>query len=430
MPDHVSNLLPDLESNHITGLDTGRGTLHPFYRGNSLVNLPASICHLLDAPLFGAEPLRSELLDDLGGPYKQVVLFLVDGLGLRLFQRFLPGGELAAETPLWGSLLEEAQLFPLTSTVPSTTSTALTSLWTGATPAEHGVVGYELWLKEYGVVTNMINYSASSFRGDAGGLWRAGFKPEAFLPTPLLGSHLKQQGVRPVALQHESITHSGLSKMLMQDVDCLSYQTLSDLWVTLTQLLEDRSNQPGYTWIYWGDLDDLEHSFGFSDERVALEWINFTVQFGRFLDRLHRRSKGDTLFLMTADHGQVETPISPEFDLHLHPELTAHLALMPTGESRLSYLHIHPGHEQAVQDYVDATWPGKFRLFPSRQLIQVGLLGSGPVHAGLGDRMGDRVAVAQDNAYWWWVNKENHMRGRHGGLMAEEMLVPLLAVMI
>ena len=100
MPDHVSNLLPGLESNRITGLDTGRGTLHPFYNGNSLVNLPASICHLLNVPLFGAEPLRPELLNDLGGPYKQVVLFLVDGLGLRLFQRFLPGGELAASRPI------------------------------------------------------------------------------------------------------------------------------------------------------------------------------------------------------------------------------------------------------------------------------------------------------------------------------------------
>ncbi|HTX79673.1 MAG TPA: alkaline phosphatase family protein [Longilinea sp.] len=430
MPDHVNSLLPGLQSNHINDLDTGSGTLHPFYPGRSLVNLPASVCHWLGVPSFGAEPLSPALLSELGGPYKQVVLFLVDGLGLRFLQRFLPGGELATEAPLWGNLLEDAHLFPLTSVVPSTTSAALTSLWTGATPASHGVVGYEVWLKEYGLVANMIFHSVSSFRGDMGGLQRAGFRPDTFLPTPVLGSHLKQHGIRTLALQHESITHSGLSTMLLKDVDCLSYQTLSDLWVTLAQLLEDRSNQRGYTWIYWGDLDDLEHSFGYSDERVALEWINFTVQFGHFLDHLHRQSRGDTLFLMIADHGQVETPPLPEFDLRQYPKLTADLALMPTGESRLSFLHVHPGREQAVQDYVEATWPGKFRLFPSLQVIQAGLLGNGSVHPDLADRVGDWVAVAQGDAYWWWVNKENHMHGRHGGLMEEEMLIPLLAVRI
>jgi hypothetical protein len=430
MPDHVKSLLPGLESHHIPGLDTGTGTLHPYYQGHSLVNLPSSICHWLEVPSFGAEPLNTEILSNLGGSYKHVVLFLVDGLGLRLLQRFLPGGNLASEAPLWGKLLEEAHLFPMTSVVPSTTSAALTSLWTGATPAAHGVVGYEVWLKEYGVTANMINHSVASFKGDVGGLQRAGFRPETFLPTPLLGSHLQQHGIRAVALQHESITHSGLSKMLMQGVDCLSYQTLSDLWVTLAQMLEDHSSRRSYTWVYWGDLDDLEHSFGYSDERVALEWINFTAQFGNFLERLQRQSKGETLFLMTADHGQVETPISSEFDLYLHPELTANLTLMPTGESRLSYLHIHPGREQAVQDYVEATWPGKFSLFPSQQLVQAGLLGNGTAHPGLADRVGDWTAVAQGDAYWWWVNKENHMHGRHGGLMEEEMLIPLLAIKI
>ena len=37
------------------------------------------------------------------------------------------------------------------------------------------------------------------------------------------------------------------------------------------------------------------------------------------------------------------------------------------------------------------------------------------------------MAVAKGSAYWWWANAENALYGRHGGLSADEMLVPLLA---
>ena len=72
--------------------------------------------------------------------------------------------------PVWSRLAEQGKLAAITSLVPSTTTAALTSLWTGRSPAEHGIVGYELWLKEYGVVSNMILHTPISFGNDAGSL--------------------------------------------------------------------------------------------------------------------------------------------------------------------------------------------------------------------------------------------------------------------
>ena len=65
---------------------------------------------------------------------EQVVLVVLDGLG-------------------WEQLRERAHLAPtlssmaggaITSVAPSTTATALTSITTGLTPGEHGLVGYRL----------------------------------------------------------------------------------------------------------------------------------------------------------------------------------------------------------------------------------------------------------------------------------------------
>jgi hypothetical protein len=38
--------------------------------------------------------------------------------------------------------------------------------------------------------------------------------------------------------------------------------------------------------------------------------------------------------------------------------------------------------------------------------------------------------AAHNDAYLWWADKENPLVGRHGGLSAEEMIVPLLSVML
>ncbi len=81
--------------------------------------------------------------------------------------------------------------------------------------------------------------------------------------------------------------------------------------------------------------------------------------------------------------------------------------------------------EEAVREYIDQTWPGKFLLFRTEEILSSGLLGTGDRLAEVPSRMGDLVAISRDNAYWWWSTKENRLTGRHGGLSRHEMLVPL-----
>jgi hypothetical protein len=162
--------------------------IHPAYAGGSILNLPASICRLLGVPDLGSMPLIDEISSQLGlGPVRRVIVLLVDALSLHRFRRWIAAGSL----PLWDRLIQDGSLAPLTSIVPSTTSAALTSLLTGLSSAMHGIAGYELWLKEYGVVANMILHSPMSFRGNAfppGSLSAAGFQPEAYLATPTLSA--------------------------------------------------------------------------------------------------------------------------------------------------------------------------------------------------------------------------------------------------
>jgi hypothetical protein len=123
----------------------------------------------------------------------------------------------------------------------------------------------------------------------------------------------------------------------------------------------------------------------------------------------------------------VATHKDPRYDVANHPGLTRLLHMMPTGEHRLMYLFIRPGQADAVRDYYDQTWPGEFAFIDPLEAVEAGLFGPGQPHPRLYDRLGDVIVAARERAYLWWADKENILVGRHGGLGAEEMIVPFLA---
>jgi hypothetical protein len=431
MTDLVSTLLPQLRSNRLPGLELGDGYIYPHYTGRSILNIPASVCQILGAPAIAGQPLSPEILRPLGAgvehqpAIRHVILVLMDALALHRLQRWIADGT----TPIWGQLAQQGLLAPLTSITPSTTSAALTSLWSGRSAAEHGITGYEMWMKEYGVVANTILHAPINFKGDVGSLERAGFDPAKALPFLTLGPHLGKHGIEVHALQHVSIVHSGLSKMLLNEVQVQAFNTATDLWVNMRHLLEKKAAQRLYTWIYWSEVDHFGHFYGPDDERTVEEFAGFSQAMEKlFLNRLSPAARRDTLLILTADHGQITTRQSAHYELSHHPELESRLHIYPTGENRLTYLYIRPGQTEAVREYLQRAWPNQVIPLEAAYAIEKGLFGPGNPHPSLRDRLGDLILVWQNDAYLWWANKENPLLGRHGGLHAEEMLVPFLAV--
>ena len=423
MPDLTQIQKPNLLAHKIAGLNLDSDMVHPQYAGGSILNLPPTICHWLGVPEFGKQRLAGEISDAFGTDNRRVITILMDGLALYRLQRWL---RQEADSP-WHELVQRGLLAPLTSITPSTTAAAMTSLWTGKSPAEHAVVGYELFLKEYGLVANMIFHSPMSFENDTGGLRRAGFSPETFLGLPTLGTHLSAHGVKTYAFNHASIAHSGLSRMILQNASIHSFSTMANLWINLRDLLQQETREPQYIWVYWGAVDHFSHTHGPDDERTQAEFRIFSQTFKELLLKpLQDHARKGTLLVFTADHGQINTNKDPHYDLRSHPELTRRLHILPTGENRLAYLYIRPGQVEAVREYVERTWPNQFTMLEPAYTVQKGLFGPGRPHPRLLDRMGDLILLSRGSAYLWWGSKENPLLGRHGGLSVDEMLVPFL----
>ena len=236
MPDLTSQILPKITQHKIEGLSLGGDFVLPNYDGLSLVNIPGTITKLLDVPGFGKPPLDYAITEELNGPYEKVILLLVDAMDIDLFNR------MRAEEKdfFWGRHSDRATYSPITSICPSTTASALSTLWTGEGAATHGIIGYEMWAKEFGMIINNIQHAPASARGDTGGLARSGFDPNDFIRKPLFGTHLKANGVQPTAFIHARIAHSGLSTMQMEDVEVHTFVDEADLCISLADYINSR----------------------------------------------------------------------------------------------------------------------------------------------------------------------------------------------
>jgi hypothetical protein len=427
MPDLTDQLMPRLRQHRLPELNLPEEFVQPNYNGLSILNTPNSICRLLGIPAANNIPaLTPEILEPLGGEVRKVLLILMDALALHRFRAWIS----VRPDMFWHQFIDRGVLAPLTSITPSTTSAALTSYWTSTSPRSHGIVGYEGWLKEYGIVANMISHKPITYQsGRAGSLEQAGFSAETFLPVDPIGLHFLEQDIEAHAFQHYSIIHSGMSRMFIKKVKKHGTSTAVDLWVSVRKLWEQDLRRKLFTWVYWPDVDSLSHLHGPDDERTEAEFEAFSQAFERmFLNKLTGEQLKDTAVILTADHGQITTNKEDDhYDLRNHPELTRRLHMLPTGENRLAFLYIKPGQVEAVREYIERTWPNQFTLLNSVYAIEKGLFGPGEQHPRLLDRTGDMIALARGQAFWWWGAGPNPIYGRHGGLSPEEMVVPFLA---
>lgn len=430
MHDLVDRTLARLDANHLDGFPAF--VYPPDYNGYSIANIPASLCTWLGATGLATAlpPLAPELLGHWGRTFRDVILLVVDGVGLNVMLGVLEEAGSNADLRAWRELPQDSLLAALTSVTPSTTASALCTLWTGAPPAAHGVIGYEVFLKEYSLIANMLTHNPASFTAGSDQLRGAGFNAQAFLPLPVLGPHLAGQGIQTYAFIHRSIAQSGLSSMLYQAAITQPVHSPADLFANLNDLLESPSDQPRYINAYWGSLDDMAHRYGPGDERVRREMAAFSLHFGYFLADRRRHGRGDTLLVLTADHGHILTPKEADYELRNHPRLLDTMVMLPSGEARLPYVFLRPGREATFLDYVAKTWGGRFTPMPAEQFLASGVMGDGARHPDLPNRIGDCVVIVEEGAYWYFPPKENPLLGRHGGLSRTEMLVPLLGMVL
>ena len=355
----------------------------PDYAGACISNIVPA---LLEGPPPGHSWLPEAALDA-----DQVVLLVLDGLG-------------------WEQLNERRSLAPtlaglaggpVTSVSPSTTATALTSIATGTTPGEHGVMGYRVAVDHE--VLNILRWTTPL--GDA----RRRIDPRQFQPHSAFCSQ------HPCIVTKAEFASSGFSGAHLSDVRFRGYRVPSTLLVELRRSL--KAGEP-FIYAYYDGIDKVAHEYGLAEhydaELMAVDRLVADV-----LDLL----PPGAVLAITADHGQVDVG---DRIIELPSEVTTHVSFQ-SGEGRFRWLHARPGRIDNLADaardaFADVAW-----IRTRDETIDEGWWGA-TVSDAARDRLGDVALVASAPISFHDAADTGpfELVGRHGSLTPAEMYVPLL----
>ena len=413
------------QKNHPLSEQLPESFILPQYDGYSIANIPATMGQLLGVTEgWGNVPLDSSLLQYTDS--ERVILLLVDGVGYLKLQEQLQKDDAGFKQILddYGSRLEM-----LTSTSPSTTSVATTTIMgNGACAAEHGMVGYSFLLPSQSVVGNMLFWHPTRHpNATIGELESWGIEPETFLPTPSLGQVLANGGVQLSAWMPNAIKNGRLSRIQFRETDVHGFLNPTDMYMQLADWCESPASRGHAAYAYYSDFDSLSHRDGHNADFWSPLWQEWVWHFKRFIQSLSKTARTGTRILITADHGHVVvTPPEKQLSWEHHPDLLECLHVLPAGEPRHRYLYARANYTDAIENYVKEHLSGKFHLLNAKDAIQAGLYGASErIHPETTRRIGDYILLAK-GANCMWGNHDGLLNGMHGSLEPEEMLVPFI----
>jgi hypothetical protein len=382
----------------------------PDYHGGSLLNLMATL-----AAARGARPRHAPLgalppqaLADA----RNVVLVIADGVGDGVLARHAAGGE-----------IQRRRRAAITSVFPSTTASAITTSYTGRAPLEHGLTGWFTYFGEAGCVGAPLPFIT---RGVKRSLRARGLSPERAFPAVSLFGTL----ATPVTVvTPRSIVDSDYNVFHCGPATRRPYETLAG-FVAETEAAVKSSDAQKFVYAYWPDYDSTAHPHGHESPAALAQLAAFDAAFGTLLARL---SGTDSVVVLTADHGFIDSAPEESLELADGPGLSALLRYPLCGEPRIAYCYVQAGR---AEDFMRraADWLGeRATVRPSRALVDEGWFGPGTPHPRLAERIGD-VALVMNGRYTIKDRTPGEARhrhiGNHGGTSDAEMLVPLVVATV
>lgn len=361
----------------------------------------AEVKQVVDSPILPAygDGGLSGIVPDLlgygsgwtGASHAPTVLLVIDGLGWNQLQTH------KTLAPTMSSM--DAQC--VTSIAPTTTAAGLTSITTGASPSEHGLLGYRMELG--GSVMNVLRWH------DRQGDLRASQPPAQVQPCPPF------MGTKIPVISRSEFAETGFTIAHLRGTSHIGWRKISSIAVHVGEQL--RQGQE-FVYAYYDGVDSVAHEKGFGDFYDAeLRTADRLVA-----DIISVLPAGARLFV-TADHGQVTVG---EAIVSLDNEVL-NLVRAQSGEGRFRWLHAKPGTAEALLDaaqrYGDRAW-----VVSREQVVDEGWMGQSmpSIHQA---RLGDVALVARTNVTFDDPEENGPFRlvCRHGSLTPDEMLVPLLS---
>jgi hypothetical protein len=403
----------------------------PLYDSYCFSNIPQTIEFLLSGK--GQSALPVDVFGDLPTHYDKVILFFIDAFGWCFFERY------AERYEFLQTALAKGVISKITSQFPSTTAAHVTCVHTGLNVGQSGVYEWHYYepLVDEVISPLLFSYVTDRFTKDT--LKATGMPPEAFFPQQTFYRTLQAQGITSHVLQYEGYTPSTYSDVVFRGTTTHAFKTLRDGLTQLADLVTVKNNTPTYYLLYFDRIDAVGHLYGPNSKEFeeAVDAFLSMMDF-LFYKQLHGKT-GNTLFLMTADHGQVE--VNPGTTHYLNKQIAGierylktsakGRLLVPAGSARDMFLH---GKEEALDEVIGLLQEhlaGRAEVYRTQDLLTQGFFGPQKPSPVFLSRLGNVVILPYKHETVWWYEEGTfamRFRGHHGGLTPDEMEIPLIAL--
>lgn len=340
----------------------------------------------------------NELTDAyLSKRYKNVVLFICDGLGMNVLENTLS---------TVGFLRQYCQK-PITTVFPTSTVPATTSIYSGLPPISHAWMGWCGYVVEKDKIVDLFSGN-DSYTGESVGM-KSFFDVNPYIH---IATRIKENcsDVETSIILPHKIAHNGIKTFHKMTTEILN-----------------KTEQDGQQFVvaYWPDPDHTEHIAGpYSAEAATqIRMIN------RRIKRLSKQAK-DTLIIVTADHGQ--TQINQNIDIKDCGEMASCL-YRPLGiEVRCCAMYVKPDKRELFEHEFQKYLADDFLLISREEALKLNLFGFGQMHKRIDEMLGEYLIVAISDKVLFQEYEGGILypcfQGMHGGITQEEMLVPLILI--
>ena len=365
--------------------------VEPAYARRSLADVIPSVATALGHPLEGGGPI---LLPEA----PSYVVFLVDGLGANLIERYRHAA------PYLAALLDGSETG--TAGVPSTTATSLTSLGTGLPPGAHGLVGFTSRIPGTNRLLNAL-------------FWDKEVDPLEWQPNPTAFTRLQQAGVAVTVVNKRDFRGSGLTVASSRGGEYVGADRIGE---RIAAAVVAAAQRPSLTYLYDSDLDWTGHKFGVASQ----QWLQQLTAVDAEVEQLREALSPETRLVVVADHGMVDSPPEHRTDVDEHLELRDGLQIFG-GEARFRHLYCRSGAVDDVRDTWSAFFGDRADVMARDTAIARGWFGD--VVPSVYPRLGD-VVVAMRGTHSVFSSAdfayEMTLVGLHGSLTDDEMTIPIL----
>ena len=369
------------------------GVMKTFIKPNwkrSNLNISATLAEFLGAP--NNNKTLPILKRELAKGYKNVVFICLDGLGVNPIKINLDKN----------SILRKNIKQVLSSTFPSTTTNATTTLICNKQPLEHGWFGWSLHFEDIKRNVDIYRHTDS----------QTGEKVDYTYPIMdnancYFNNVYTDYNVTPILPVYVQTKIEDRKITIENELD-------------LCNAIKDVCSRKGKQFIYsyLPEPDATMHEFGVSSVQAKqkIEAIN------KEIEKLFNDLK-DTLIIITADHGQIDVKGYIEF--YKDKEINKMLDCVPYLDARTPAFRVKKGCEKEFEKLFKRQYGKDFKLYKSKDLIKRGYFGE-IKDVGYGSLLGDYIAIGTYTHKQFLVDKNSlRFKGHHTSL-TEEMKVPLI----